>query len=174
VEAEFEAFLFEILSDFQVSIPEYGTIRARQIPMVVLTSNRARELSDGLKRRCVFLYIDFPTVEKEVKIIHTKVPGTGERLSHQIARAVQLIRSNQEIKKKPSIAETLDWARALLALDADRLTADVVGKTVNLLLKNKEDLDTFFHNIRVDELVAYALNDKESAGAQARIRGGGR
>ncbi len=174
VEAEFEAFLFEILSDFQVSIPEYGTIRARQIPMVVLTSNRARELSDGLKRRCVFLYIDFPTVEKEVKIIHSKVPGIGERLSRQIARAVELIRSNQEIKKKPSIAETLDWARALLALDADRLTADVVGNTANLLLKNKEDLDTFFHSIWVDELVAYAVNDKGLAAAQSRNRGGGR
>ncbi|MHB8946739.1 MAG: AAA family ATPase, partial [Bacillota bacterium] len=118
---EFEAFLFEVLSDFTVSVPELGTIAARQIPMVVLTSNSERELSDGLKRRCVYLHIDFPSVDKEIRIINAKVPETGPKLSEEIARAVNYIRFGLEIKKRPSIAETLDWARALLALDADRL-----------------------------------------------------
>jgi len=138
---EFEAFLFEVLSDFTVSVPELGTITARQIPMVVLTSNSERELSDGLKRRCVYLHIDFPSVDKEIRIINAKVPEIGPRLSEEIARAVNYIRFGLEIKKRPSIAETLDWARALLALDADRLTDGLIGKTANLLLKNKEDLD---------------------------------
>ncbi len=138
---EFEAFLFEVLSDFTVSVPELGTIAARQIPMVVLTSNSERELSDGLKRRCVYLHIDFPSVDKEIRIINAKVPETGPKLSEEIARAVNYIRFGLEIKKRPSIAETLDWARALLALDADRLTDSLVGKTANMLLKNKEDLD---------------------------------
>lgn len=140
VDEEFEAFLFELLSDFQVSIPELGTLTARRIPMVVLTSNRARELSDGLKRRCIFLYIDFPSIEKETRIIQAKAPEVGPRLSRAIARAVARIRANGEVKKVPSIAETLDWARALVALDADRLDPALAGQTINLLLKNKDDL----------------------------------
>ncbi|SJZ76157.1 AAA family ATPase [Selenihalanaerobacter shriftii] len=140
---EFEAFLFELLSDFQVSIPELGTIKAKQKPIVVLTSNANRELSDGLKRRCVFLYIELPSIEKEVEIIRTKVPGIGEELSRQIAMAISYLRVNLDLKKKPSISETLDWARALVGLDADRLSPEIIQQTRTLFLKTKADLDTF-------------------------------
>ncbi|MHB8158617.1 MAG: AAA family ATPase, partial [Desulfocucumaceae bacterium] len=130
VDEPFEAFLFEILSDFQVSIPELGTLSSRNIPMVVLTSNGDRELSDGLKRRCVYLYIDYPNIEKETKILQTKVPEAGERLHREIASAVNYIRSNLDLRKQPSIAESIDWARALIALDADSLSADSISRTV--------------------------------------------
>lgn len=113
---EFEAFLFEVLSDFQVSIPELGTLQAENIPVVVLTSNSERELSDGLKRRCLYLFFDFPDVARETQIIRTKVPQVEERLAAQLARVVAHLRRQEELRKKPSIAETLDWARALVAL----------------------------------------------------------
>ncbi|HEY3314469.1 MAG TPA: hypothetical protein VGL40_04215, partial [Bacillota bacterium] len=128
--------------------PELGTIAARQIPMVVLTSNSERELSDGLKRRCVYLHIDFPSVDKEIKIINVKVPEIGPRLSDEIARTVNYLRFGLAIKKRPSIAETLDWARALLVLDADRLNDHLIGRTANLLLKNKEDLDVLQNELQ--------------------------
>lgn len=140
---EFEAFLFELLSDFQVSIPELGTVTAKQKPIVILTSNANRELSDGLKRRCIFLYIDSPSIEKEVEIIRTKVPGIGEELSRDIAAAISYIRVNLDLKKKPSISETLDWARALVGLDKDRLSPELIQRTKTLFLKNKNDLDSF-------------------------------
>ncbi len=140
---EFEAFLFEVLSDFQVSVPELGTLKAKEIPIVILTSNNERELSDGLKRRCVFLYLDYPELERETTIIRARIPGIGEKLTDQIARAVKVLRESPDIKKKPSIAETLDWTRALVALNADRLDPKVVSQTVNLLLKSKADLDAF-------------------------------
>jgi MoxR-like ATPase len=140
---EFEAFLFEVLSDFQVSIPELGTLKARHIPVVVLTNNGERELSDGLKRRCVFLFIDFPSVEKEIRIIRVKVPEAGERLAEEVALAMSYLRHNLEIKKKPSISETLDLTRALVLFKAVRLEADLVKKTINLLLKDKDDIDLF-------------------------------
>jgi MoxR-like ATPase len=140
---EFEAFLFEVLSDFQVSIPELGTLKSRHIPVVVLTSNGERELSDGLKRRCVFLFIDFPSVEKEIRIIRVKVPEAGERLAEEVALAMNYLRHNLEIKKKPSISETLDLTRALILFEADRLEPDLVKKTVYLLLKDKDDIDLF-------------------------------
>ena len=140
---EFEAFLFEVLSDFQVSIPELGTLKARHIPVVVLTNNGERELSDGLKRRCVFLFIDFPSVEKEIRIIRVKVPEAGERLAEEVALAMNYLRHNLEIKKKPSISETLDLTRALVLFEAGRLEPDLVKKTVNLLLKDKDDIDLF-------------------------------
>ncbi|SDC54257.1 MoxR-like ATPase [Candidatus Frackibacter sp. WG11] len=140
---EFEAFLFELLSDFQVSIPELGTVKANKRPIVVLTSNANRELSDGLKRRCVFLYIDLPSVEKEVEIIRTKVTNIGEELSKQIAAAISYLRTNLELKKLPSISETLDWARALAGLDADRLSPELIHRTRTLFLKTKDDLDNF-------------------------------
>ncbi|OAT85446.1 AAA family ATPase [Desulfotomaculum copahuensis] len=136
---EFEAFLFELLSDFQVSIPELGTLKAVHIPVVVLTSNGDRELSDGLKRRCVYLYIDYPGVEKEVRILQVKVPEAGETLVREVARAVHYIRANLDLKKQPSIAETLDWARALVALHAGALTPQNMDRTLNLLLKNRDD-----------------------------------
>lgn len=139
VEAEFEAFLFEVLSDFQVSIPELGTLSARQIPIVVLTSNGERELSDGLKRRCVYLYIDYPTVEKEVRILQVKVPEAGDTLALQVANAVNYVRSKINLRKKPSIAETIDWVKALVTLHTDTLSTENLSQTLNLLLKNRDD-----------------------------------
>ena len=147
---EFEAFLFEVLSDFQVSIPELGTIPAKQIPVVVLTSNNERELSDGLKRRCLYLYLDFPDVEKEVRIIRAKVPGIAERLAWETARVVALLRRQQDLRKKPSIAETLDWARALVSLNRSRLDGKMVADTLNLLLKTRADQQLFRQEIGVE------------------------
>ncbi len=144
---EFEAVLFEVLSDFQVSIPELGTIVARYIPIVVLTNNGERELSDGLKRRCVFLYIDFPSVEKEIKIIRVKVPEAGEQLAEEIALAVNYLRHEIELKKKPSISETLDLARALVIFGAQHLEPEHIKRSVNLLLKDKEDVDLFYEKV---------------------------
>jgi len=142
-DAEFEAFLFEVLSDFQVSVPELGTIRAREIPVVILTSNGERDLSDGLKRRCIFLHIDFPSPEKEVEIIKAKVPNLGTELTWQLANSVAYLRMELPLKKKPSISETLDWAEALLILNAQRMTEHLVDQTINLLLKDKDDLNLF-------------------------------
>ena len=146
-DSDFEAFLFEVLSDFQVSIPELGTIRARHIPIVLLTSNSERELSDGLKRRCVFLYLDFPGIEREIEIIKARVPQAGERLTVEIARAVHHIRQNQDIRKKPSIAETLDWARTLVSLNMDRLQGSTIERTLNILLKSRGDQRVFREQI---------------------------
>lgn len=136
---EFEAFLFEVLSDFQVSVPELGTLSANTIPVVVLTSNNERELSDGLKRRCLYLYLDFPDQEREIAILKAKVPGAGARLVAEIARVIQFLRRQEELRKKPSIAETLDWARALVALGRDRLDGALVDETLNLVLKTRPD-----------------------------------
>ena len=136
---EFEAFLLELLSDFQVSIPELGTVRAAQRPVVVLTSNRARELSEALKRRCVYLWLDFPGVEKEREIVALKVPELAPRLQAQVARFVHGLRQ-LDLRKAPSIAETLDWARALRALGIAELTPAAVRQTLNLVLKHEEDL----------------------------------
>lgn len=155
---EFEAFLFEVLSDFQVSIPELGTIRARHIPIVVLTSNGERELSDGLKRRCAYLYIDYPSTDKEFQIIKTKVPKVSERLAEELARAMYYLRHNVDLKKKPSIAETLDWARALLMMEADRLSPELIEQTLNLILKHKEDLDIFRDTCGAKKLAAVGKN----------------
>lgn len=149
---EFEAFLFEVLSDFQVSIPELGTIPARHIPVVVLTSNNERELSDGLKRRCLYLYLDFPAVEKEVQIIRAKVPGIEERLAWETARVVARLRQQPDLRKKPSIAETLDWARALVSLDRTRLDGKTVSDTLNLLLKTRADQELFRQEIGTAEI----------------------
>lgn len=150
---EFEAFLFEVLSDFQVSVPELGTIRARHIPIVILTSNSERELSDGLKRRCVYLYLDFPGIEREIEIIRARVPEAGERLTAEIARAVNYIRQNPEIRKKPSISETLDWTRTLVSLNRDRLESSDVDHTLNFLLKSRADQRVFREKIGSDSLV---------------------
>jgi MoxR-like ATPase len=136
---EFEAFLLEVLSDFQISVPELGTISARHRPVVVLTSNCARELSEALKRRCLHLYIDFPGVEKEAEILALKVPEADEALRDQVARFVHGLR-RLDLKKAPSIAETLDWCRALLALGIRGLDAPAVRQTLNLLLKHEEDV----------------------------------
>ncbi|MBW6463889.1 MAG: AAA family ATPase [Dethiobacteria bacterium] len=147
---EFEAFLFEVLSDFQVSIPELGTIPANNIPVVVLTSNNERELSDGLKRRCLYLYLDFPEVDKEVQIIKAKVPGIADRLAWETARVVAHLRRQADLRKKPSIAETLDWARALVSLNCNCLDGKTVAGTLNILLKTRADQQTFKQEIGID------------------------
>ena len=140
---EFEAFLLELLSDLQVSIPEGGTIKANTVPFVVLTSNRARPLSEALRRRCAYLYIQYPDVEKELAILRAKLPHVDDRLCHQVALAVAKLRSNEAILKKPSIAESLDWAAALDALGIQELTPDALRQTAGFVLKNAEDLTVF-------------------------------
>lgn len=157
---EFEAFLFEVLSDFQVSIPELGTIPAKNIPVVVLTSNNERELSDGLKRRCLYLYLDFPAVEKEVQIIKAKVPGIGDRLAWETARIVAHLRRQADLRKKPSIAETLDWARALVSLNRNRLDGKTVADTLNLLLKTRSDQQVFKQEIGLEGVERVLTNDR--------------
>ena len=138
---EFEAFLLELLSEMQVSIPEVGTIRAKSVPFVVLTSNRARPLSEALRRRCAYLYIQYPDLEKEMAILRAKLPHVDDRLCAQVALAVQKLRSNEAILKKPSIAETLDWAAALDALGIRELTPDALRQTAGFVLKNNEDME---------------------------------
>ena len=139
---EFEAFLLELLSEMQVTVPEIGTIRAKTVPFVVLTSNRARPLSEALRRRCAYLHIDYPDMDKELAILRKKLPNVDDRLRLQVALAVQKLRSAEEILKKPSIAETLDWAAALDALGIRELTPDAVRNTAGFVLKNNEDLLT--------------------------------
>lgn len=136
---EFEAFLLELLSDFQISIPEMQTIRAKNIPYVILTSNQTRELSDALKRRCLYQWIDYPTLEKELQIVHARIPGIEKRLAEQVVAFIQQIRK-KKISKPPGVAETLDWASALLALGNHTLNADVVQETLGCILKSNEDI----------------------------------
>lgn len=136
---EFEAFLLEFLSDFQVSVPELGTVQARHRPVVVLTSNRARELSEALKRRCIYLYLDFPGLEIEREIIDLKVPELAAELRRQVAAFVHALRK-LDLRKTPSIAESLDWARALHALGIRELDVPAVRQTLNLVLKHEDDL----------------------------------
>lgn len=138
---EFEAFLLELLSEQQVTVPEIGTIRAKTVPFVVLTSNRARPLSEALRRRCAYLHIDYPDMDKELAILRKKLPHVDDRLCAQVALAVQKLRSSEAILKKPSIAETLDWAAALDALGVRELTPDAVRQTAGFVLKNNEDLE---------------------------------
>jgi uncharacterized protein with von Willebrand factor type A (vWA) domain len=133
---EFEAFLLEVLSDFQVSVPELGTLRARHIPLVVLTSNNAREMSDALKRRCLHLYIDFPAADQELEIVRLKVPGITAALAQEVVNVVQRIR-RIDLKKTPSISETLDWAKALVLLNVDQLDPDTVGESLSTVLRGR-------------------------------------
>jgi len=144
---EFEAFLLEILSEFQVSIPELGTLTARHVPMVFLTSNNSRELSDALKRRCLHLFIDFPDLEQELEIIRLKVPGIGEDLARQVVKAVHNIRK-LDLKKVPGISETLDWARALVVLNAGSLDRELVRDTLNIVLKYEKDIHKTRESLR--------------------------
>jgi MoxR-like ATPase len=136
---EFEAFLLEVLSDFQVTIPEIGTIASRSKPLVFLTSNNAREMSDALKRRCLHLFIDFPSEDLERIILETKVPGIEQRMAEDLANMMAKLRT-LDLKKTPSISETLDWARALLALNAKNLEPDSVSQTLNVILKYEGDV----------------------------------
>jgi len=138
-DTEFEAFLLEVLSDFQVSVPELGTLKARHVPLVVLTSNNAREMSDALKRRCLHLYIDFPDREQEQAIVRLKVPEVAARLVDELVGAVHAIRK-LDLKKSPSISETLDWARALTLLNVDTLESELVNETLSTILKYEGDI----------------------------------
>jgi MoxR-like ATPase len=138
-EQEFEAFLLETLSDFQVSIPELGTLHATQRPLVVLTSNATRNLSEALKRRCFYLYIDHPSLDIELRIVQRKVPHLDQRLATQIVQFVQRVRQ-LHLRKTPSISETLDWALALVVLGASGLSRDLIASTLNILLKDKDDI----------------------------------
>ena len=156
VEIETEALLLEILSDYQVSIPELGTIEAKQIPLVFLTSNNTRELSEALKRRCLFLHIDYPDLEREREIILTKVPDIRENLGDQIARIVRTVRQ-LELKKAPSVSETLDWARTLLHLGVEHVDVQTATETVNILLKYRSDIEKAVKEFSSDE----SLNSSE-------------
>jgi MoxR-like ATPase len=139
VEVETEALLLEVLSDYQVSVPELGTVVATQIPLVFLTSNNTRELSEALKRRCLYLHIDYPDLDREKEIVLTKVPDITENLAEQVARIVRSIRQ-LELKKAPSVSETLDWARTLVLLGIENVDADQATATVNILLKYQSDI----------------------------------
>jgi MoxR-like ATPase len=138
-DAEFEAFLLEILSDFQVTVPEIGTLKARHIPLVVLTSNNSREMSDALKRRCLHLYLDFPGEEREMEIIKLKVPGVGDQLAREVVRLLHRVRK-LDLKKTPSISETLDWVKALTLLNVKQLDSALVEETLAALMKYEADI----------------------------------
>ena len=140
VEVETEALLLEILSEYQVSIPELGTVQANQIPMVFLTSNGTRELSEALKRRCLYLYIDYPDLERERQIVTAKVPGIDANLADQVARIVRSVRQ-LDLKKDPSVSETLDWARTLVLLGVKQINAEVATETANVLLEYRTDIE---------------------------------
>lgn len=140
---EFEAFLLEILSDMQVSIPEIGTVKANSVPFVVLTSNRARPLSDALRRRCAYLHIEYPDMDKELAILRAKLPHVDDKLCVQVALATAKLRASDVILKKPSIAEALDWASALDALGIKDLTPDAIRRTAGFVLKNNDDIAAF-------------------------------
>ncbi|HUG15973.1 MAG TPA: MoxR family ATPase [Thermomicrobiales bacterium] len=154
---EFEAFLLELLSDFQVTVPELGTMKAEHPPVVIVTSNRTRELHDALKRRCLYHWIDYPTIEKEYRIIQTKVPGVNDRLALQIAHFVHDLR-DVDLYKLPGVAETLDWAAALMALNQRELSSEVASSTLGAILKHQEDIQVIRKN-KLDDLVAAAASN---------------
>ncbi len=139
-DAEFEAFLLELLSEMQVTIPEYGVVRARSLPFIVLTSNHTRPLSEALRRRCAYLYLEYPDMEKEIAILTSKLPGLDEALASQVARAVAWLRHSEKVSKKPSVAESLDWASALMALGAQELDDESCAQTIGFALKNNDDI----------------------------------
>jgi MoxR-like ATPase len=147
---EFEAFLLEVLSDFQITIPEIGTIKAKKKPMVVVTSNRTREVHDALKRRCLYHWIEYPSFEKEYRIIMTKLPGIEGRFAEQIARFMQRIRT-ANLLKKPGISETLDWTQALMTMHRQHLDEGVVIETLGCILKYQEDIKTFKEEVWSDD-----------------------
>ncbi|CAN5429056.1 MoxR family ATPase [soil metagenome] len=148
VDFEFEALLLEILSDFQVTIPELGTVAAVHQPYVVLTSNSTRELSEALKRRCLYLHMDYPDIDREKAIVLSRVPEVPEQLADQLVRVVRSLR-NLDLKKSPSISETLDWARTLLALGYDTLNAEVAASTINVVLKYQADIEKAMKHLAV-------------------------
>ena len=149
-DAEFEAFLLEVLSDFQISVPELGTIKARHQPVVLLTSNNTRELSEALKRRCLYIYIDYPKLDAELRIVNLKVPGLPPKLARQAVELVQRLRG-LDLKKHPSVSETIDWARALVELNARHLDRETIENTLSVLLKYESDLQRAKRALARDE-----------------------
>jgi MoxR-like ATPase len=149
---EFEGLLLEVLGDFQVTVPELGTITATRRPFVVLTSNATRELSEALRRRCLFLHIDFPDAELERRIVRLKVPDTDERLADSLVRVIGALRA-MELRKAPSVAETIDWARTLLALGADTLSEDVVRDSLGVILKHQDDVRRATERLKLDRVL---------------------
>lgn len=147
----FEAFLLELLSEFQISVPEMGTIRAKHIPYVILTSNRTRELSDALKRRCLYHWIDYPSFEKEMSIVRTRLPGIEEELGMQVVRYVQAVRQ-LDLEKPPGVAETLDCAQAVISLGSHRLNAEVIEGTIGCVAKSMED-SVKLRSAEIDKLI---------------------
>ena len=160
---EFEAFLLELLSDFQVTIPEIGTIRARERPVVVITSNRTREVHDALKRRCLYHWIDYPSFERELKIVLARVPGIEERLARQVCAFVRRLRE-MDLYKLPGVAETIDWSAALVALGRRELEVDVIEQTLGCLVKYRDDLEAV-RGAALGKLLAEALNPAAAAAA---------
>ena len=149
---EFEAFLLEILAEFQVTIPEIGTIKAKHRPLVILTSNRSRDLSDALRRRCLYLWIDYPDLDKELRIVRSKVPGVEEKLARQVCRFVESTR-DMGLDKVPGISESLDWARAMVVLHLDHLDRETVERTLGTIIKDADDLERFRREA-IDEIIA--------------------
>ena len=165
-DAEFEAFLLEVLSDFQVSVPELGTLKARHQPLVLLTSNNTRELSEALKRRCIYIYIDYPTSETELRIVRMRVPELGPNLARQAVELVQRLR-RLDLKKQPSVSETLDWARALVLLNAKSIDPTTLDSTLSLLLKHEADLQRARRGLTRDDR---GHGDDPSNGEIRRLR----
>jgi MoxR-like ATPase len=157
-DAEFEAFLLEVLGEYQITVPELGTIKAKHPPAVIITSNRTRELHDALKRRCLYHWIDYPSLDKEMQIVLTKVPEVPQTLAEQICRFVQRLR-HMELYKVPGVAETLDWAAALAALEREGLSAADVAATVGCLLKNQEDVVEVLRSETLTQLLRQAETD---------------
>jgi len=149
---EFEAFLLEVLSDFQITIPELGTMKAKKRPIVVVTSNRTRDVHDALKRRCLYHWIDYPSFEKEYKIVITRLPQIGEKLAKQVTHFMQKIRT-VDFLKKPGVSETLDWANALITMQKKNLDEDVVAKTLGCFLKYQDDIQMFHDEIWADQAI---------------------
>ncbi len=150
VELETEALLLEVLSEYQVSIPELGTVRAERVPLVFLTSNNTRELSEALKRRCLYLHLDYPTLEREREIVKTRVPAISDELADQVARIVRSLRT-MELKKYPSVSETLDWARTLVVLGVESIDAEQAKSTLHVLLKYRSDLERAAKELSAEE-----------------------
>jgi MoxR-like ATPase len=159
-DAEFEAFLLEVLSDFQISIPEIGTLKAKHIPLVVLTSNSSREMSDALKRRCLHLHIDFPDAQRETEIVNLKVPGSDQKLTENLIQLIQRLRK-LDLKKTPSISETLDWVKALTLLNVKALDDELVKETLSILVKYEADIRK-----AQQELQSYLAERRSLAGAK--------
>jgi MoxR-like ATPase len=152
---EFEGYLLELLAEYQVTIPELGTVKAKEPPLVLLTSNRTREVHDALKRRCLYQWIEYPSFEKEVAIVRARVPRASERLAQQVTMLVQGLR-RQELYKLPGVSETIDWVSALVALDRQALDPDTVNQTLGIALKTKEDLEVV-RGEKLTELVSLAV-----------------